>query len=236
LTGDMGKRILVVEDDAAIRRGLADALQFAGYEVLEAGDGHEGKRMAVRTGCDLLLLDLVLPGPSGMEILAAVRLTRPSLPVIILTARGEEQDRVKGLTLGADDYVVKPFSVKELMARIEAVFRRSAERGRDVKRIPFNGGTIDLDRREIRFDGGGREEITERESDLLRYLAGNAGRAISRQELLDRVWRINPERIETRTVDMHIARLREKLRDDPAAPGQIATVHGRGYAWAARKA
>jgi len=231
----MKKRILVVEDDAAIRRGLADALEFAGYEVLEAGDGHEGKRMAVRTGYDLLLLDLVLPGPSGMEILAAVRLTRPALPVIILTARGEEQDRVKGLKLGADDYVVKPFSVNELVARVEAVLRRSAERSLDVKRVAFDGGTIDFDRREIRFDSGRREEISEREVDLLRYLAGNAGRAISRQELLERVWRIDPAGIETRTVDMHVARLREKLGDDPGKPGLIATVHGKGYVWAARR-
>ena len=229
------KRILVVEDDAAIRRGLADALRFAGYEVLEAGDGHEGKRMAVRVGYDLLLLDLILPGPSGMEILAAVRLTRPALPVIVLTARGEEQDRVKGLKLGADDYVVKPFSVKELMARIEAVLRRSAERGSDVKRIIFEGGAIDLDRREIKFQNGSREELSEREGELLRYLAGNAGRAVSRHELLTRVWRIDADKIETRTVDMHIARLREKLRDDPDKPKLVATVHGKGYVWAVHR-
>ena len=231
----MKKRILVVEDDAAIRRGLVDALAYAGFEVLETADGREGLRMAVRVGYDLLVLDLVLPGTGGFDILAAVRTSRPTLPVIILTARGEEQDRVKGLRLGADDYVVKPFSVKELLARIEAVLRRSPERGSDVKRIAFSGGAIDLDRREVQFAEGARCELSEREAELLRYLAGNAGRAVSRQELLARVWRIDPENIETRTVDMHVARLREKLRDDPDSPRILATVHGKGYMWATGK-
>ena len=231
----MKKRILVVEDDAAIRRGLVDALEFAGYEVLEAPDGREGMRMAVRVGCDLLLLDLVLPGPGGLDILAAVRTSRPALPVIVLTALGGEQDRVKGLTLGADDYVVKPFSVKELLARVEAVLRRSAERGLDLKKAAFPGGCVDFDRRELQFDDGGRCELSEREADLLRYLAGHAGRAVSRQEMLSRVWRIDPDHIETRTVDMHIARLREKLRDDPEDPKVVVTVHGKGYLWAARR-
>ena len=121
-------KILIVEDDSAIRRGIVDALDFAGYETLEAGDGVVGMDMAIRVDCDLILLDLVLPGHEGLEILEAVRDTRPTLPVIILTARGEEDDRVRGLTLGADDYMVKPFSVKELLARIEAVMRRSADR------------------------------------------------------------------------------------------------------------
>jgi len=229
----MKKRILVIEDDAAIRRGIVDALQFAGYDTFEAADGDEGLRMATRVGYDLLLLDLVLPGHSGMEILAEVRTCRPVLPVIILTARGQEADRVKGLTLGADDYVVKPFSVKELLARIDAVLRRSPERATDVKRVAFPGGTVDLNRHEVRFDDGDRVEISDREMDLLRYLAGNAGRVISRDELLRRVWRIDPDRIETRTIDMHVARLREKLGDDPADPAIIRTVRGRGYVFAA---
>ena len=126
------RRVLVVEDDAAIRQGIVDTLGFSEYEVLSAADGDDGMRKAVRGGYDLLLLDLVLPGHSGLEILAEVRTSRPTLPVIILTALGDEGDRIKGLTLGADDYVVKPFSVKELMARIEAVLRRSPERPIDV--------------------------------------------------------------------------------------------------------
>jgi len=231
----MKKRILVVEDDAAIRQGIVDALDFAGYDVLEAADGNEGKRMGVRVGYDMLLLDLVLPGPGGLEILAEVRLTRPAVPVIILTARGEESDRVKGLTLGADDYVVKPFSVKELLARIEAVLRRTPERGSDVKTIAFPGGTADLSRCEVAFEDSETVSLSEREMELLRYLAGNAGRAISRDELLRRVWRIDPDRIETRTIDMHVARLREKLRDDPAEPHIIQTVRGKGYKFGTRK-
>ena len=225
----------MVEDDASIRRGIVDALGFAGYEVYEAKDGQEGMRMAVRVGYDLLLLDLVLPGPGGMEILAAVRTSRPAVPVIILTARGEEADRVKGLKLGADDYVVKPFSVKELLARIEAVLRRSPERSLDVKKILFPGGYADLDRHELRFENGKTAELSEREIELLRYLAGNAGRAIARQELLSRVWRIDPDKIETRAIDMHIARLREKLGEDPDKPEIITTVHGKGYMFAAPK-
>jgi DNA-binding response OmpR family regulator len=188
--------------------------------------------MAVRVGYDLLLLDLVLPGPGGLEILAEVRTSRPALPVIILTACGEEADRVKGLTLGADDYVVKPFSVKELLARIEAVLRRTPERETDVKKIAFPGGCAVLPRHELRFDDGASVQISEREVELLRYLAGNAGRAVSREELLRRVWRIDPDKIETRTIDMHVARLREKLRDDASEPKIISTVRGRGYVFA----
>ena len=157
------------------------------------------------------------------------------MPVIILTARGDENDRVKGLKLGADDYVVKPFSIKELLARIEAVLRRSPERAWTCKTISFAGGTADLDRRELRFGNGKREELSERECELLRYLAGNAGRAISREEILRRVWRIDPDKIETRTIDMHMARLREKLRDDPEEPKIIATVRNRGYMFAVSK-
>lgn len=231
----MSKRILIVEDDSAIRQGIADAARFAGYEVLEAGNGEDGMRMAVRVDYDLLLLDLVLPGHTGLEILAEVRTSRPTLPVIILTALGAESDRVKGLTLGADDYVVKPFSVKELLARIEAVLRRSPERSSDVKTITFPSGKADLDRHELRFDDGERCELSEREMDLLRYLAGNAGRAISREEILRRVWRMNPKGIETRTIDMHIARLREKLRDDSSAPRTLVTVRGKGYMFAPQR-
>ena len=230
----MQKRtILVIEDDAAIRAGIVDALGYAGYTVLEAADGTDGFNRALQAECDLVLLDLVLPGPDGLEILKAVRAERPTLPVIILTARGEERDRVKGLRLGADDYVVKPFSVKELLARVQAVMRRSPERPDEVTRVPVPGGEADLARREVRFRDGAREELSEREVQLLRYLAANAGRAISREEILTRVWRLDPRGIETRTIDMHVARLREKLRDDPARPAVILTVRGTGYMFAA---
>lgn len=227
------QRILVIEDDAAIRRGIVDALTFEGYRTLEATDGDLGLDMALSVTCDLILLDLVLPGPDGLAILREVRSARPTLPVIILTALGEEADRVTGLRLGADDYVVKPFRVKELLARVEAVLRRSPERPSDVDRVAVPGGTVDLARCEVAFDDGTRCDLSERERELLRYLAANAGRAVSREELLRRVWRIDPTGLYTRTVDMHIARLREKLRDEPAKPRVILTVRGKGYMWRA---
>lgn len=227
------KRVLVVEDDSAIRQGLVDALQFAGYEVLQAANGNDGLAQGLRATYDLLVLDLILPGHSGFEILEAVHIARPTLPVIILTARGEEADRVRGLRMGADDYVVKPFSVRELLARVEAVLRRSPERPNSVNKIPLPHGVADLARCEVRFSNGKRSELSEREVELLRYLAGNAGRAISRDEILQRVWRLDPKRLETRTIDMHIAHLREKLQDDPDEPKVLLTVRGKGYMIAA---
>ncbi|MCL5098307.1 MAG: response regulator transcription factor [Candidatus Omnitrophica bacterium] len=225
-------RVLVIEDDSAIRRGLVDALQFAGYEVLEAANGADGLKQALRAAYDLLLLDLILPGTSGFEILEAVHDARPTLPTIILTARGEEADRVKGLRMGADDYVVKPFSVRELLARVEAVLRRSPERPEQITKIKLPRGVADLARYEVRFDNGDRNKLSEREVQLLRYLAGNTGRAISRDEILQRVWRLNPKRLATRTIDMHVVNLREKLRDDPVHPKVLLTVRGKGYMFA----
>jgi DNA-binding response OmpR family regulator len=228
----MARTILTVEDDAAIRRGIVDSLRFVGFEVLQAGHGDLGREMAVQQTYDLLLLDLVLPGCSGLDILRCVRATRPTQPVIILTARGEEQDRVEGLRAGADDYVVKPFSVKELLARVEAVLRRSPSRPSDIEQILVPGGAADLARREVRFKNGERCELSEREVELLRYLASHPQRAISREELLANVWRISPDGLPTRTIDMHIVRLREKLRDDPARPRVLLTVRGKGYMFA----
>ncbi|MCA9122843.1 MAG: response regulator transcription factor [Planctomycetales bacterium] len=221
--------MLTIEDDSAIRRGIVDALEFAGYAVIEAADGTSGLDHAVRSSYDLLLLDLVLPHRGGLEILRELRVVRPTVPVIILSARGEEQDRVRGLQMGADDYVVKPFSVKELLARVEAVLRRSPERPTDLQHAAFPGGTADFARREVRYDDGGRAELSEREVELLRYLVINAGRVIDRDELLSNVWRISPRGAATRTIDMHIARLREKLRDDSSQPRIVLTVRGKGY-------
>ncbi len=223
--------ILAIEDDAAIRRGIVDALTFNGYRVSEAGDGTSGLRMAINTEYDLLLLDLALPGTPGMEILRAVRQARPTQPVIVLTAKGDESDRVAGLRGGADDYVVKPFSVRELIARVQAVLRRSPSRPADVATVAFEQGEVDFERREIRHSNSERFELSEKEAELLRYLVCNSGRAISRDELLSSVWRISPQGITTRTIDMHIARIREKLRDDSATPRILLTVRGKGYMW-----
>ncbi len=188
--------------------------------------------MAIESSYDLLLLDLALPGMNGLEILKLIRKTRPTQPVIILTAKGDESDRVEGLKQGADDYVVKPFSIKELLARVEAVLRRTPERPSQLSMVAIPGGTADFERRELRFDDQSRAELSERESQLLYYLVTNSGRAISRDEMLSSVWQLSPHGINTRTIDMHIARLREKLRDAKDNPRVILTVRGKGYMFA----
>lgn len=223
------QQILVVEDDAAIREGICDALAAGGYRVATAADGPTGLARALDNAYDLLLLDLVLPGGDGLEILSAVREKRPGKPVIILTARSGEGDRVAGLRRGADDYVVKPFSVRELLARVEAVLRRSPERPAAVNELAIPAGQALLARHEVRYGDGQRCLLSQRECDLLGYLAAHAGRAVSREEILTRVWQIDPRGVDTRTIDMTVARLREKLRDDPADPRVLLTVRGQGY-------
>ncbi|MGQ0629390.1 MAG: response regulator transcription factor [Phycisphaerales bacterium] len=226
--------VLVVEDDAAIRRGVADALRHSGYAIIEAPDGVQGLDRALSAEVDLVLLDILMPKMDGLTVLAHLRKAKPALPVIFLTARGELEDRVKGLKLGADDYVVKPFGASELLARVEAVLRRSAERPRVTGGpLHLRTGVVDFDRREVTLTSGERRSISEREADTLQYLAANAGRAIERDELLTRVWGVDPRGTQTRAVDMTIARLREVLADDPADPKVIITVRGKGYMLAA---
>ncbi|TAH39765.1 MAG: response regulator transcription factor [Planctomycetota bacterium] len=221
--------VLVVEDDPAIRRGLADALGFGGYKVIERGDGPGGLEAALGAALDLVVLDVLLPGKDGFAVLAELRRLRPTLPVILVTAKGAEDDRVHGLKLGADDYVVKPFSAREVLARVEAVLRRSAERPGDVRVLQFAGRRVDLDRREVLLPSGATRQLSDREAEILRYLAGNRRRAVSREELLRCVWGLDPRGIQTRAVDMHVARLREKLGDDPEQARVILTVRNRGY-------
>ncbi len=223
-------RVTVVEDDEAIREGIVATLEKTGYVVDACADGESGLRAARQAGCNLVLLDMMLPGMDGIEVLTELRKTHPSLPVIVLTARGTEDDRVEGLRRGADDYVVKPFSTRELVARVEAVLRRSPERPSPVQKLRMGHGTIDLDRREILADGCDAQSLSETECQILAHLASNPGRAITRDELLTRIWGLSG-RVETRTVDMHVARLRSKLASacgEDAADG-IATVRGRGY-------
>jgi len=229
-------RVLVVEDDAAIRQGVVDSLQSEGYETHEVDNGDDAIERAILGEFDLVLLDLVLPGKGGFEVLEAVRRARATLPVICLTARGDEDDRVRGLKLGADDYIVKPFSARELLARVEAVLRRSAERPADIDRVEVAGSIVDLNRSEVRRHDGRRVDLSERERELLRYPMRNPGRAITRDELLANVWRMDPRGVETRTIDMHVARLREKLGDDPGSPRVIVTVRGKGYMFADSRA
>ena len=222
----MGRTILVVEDDAAIRQGLVDTLAAGGYRTLESGRGDEAVPLALSGGPDLVLLDIKLPGLSGFDVLDEIRKARPGLPVIMVTALGDEGDRVKGLRGGADDYVVKPFSAMELLARVEAVLRRSAERQETIGTIDLDGRRIDLEGRQVTFPDGRVCEISAKEAELLQYLAGCRGRAVSRDELLQRVWGLDPRGVMTRTIDMHIARLRDKLGDSGEL---IQTMRGKGY-------
>ncbi len=224
--------IAVIEDESPIRRGVVDALRASGYAVAEAADGARGLETAKRPGIALVLLDLLLPCLDGLEVLRRLRQVRPALPVIILTARGTEEDRVRGLKMGADDYVVKPFSAHELLARVEAVLRRSP--GRPVESAAsarLGRAVIDFARREVRWSERERGELSETEAAILSYLVGHRMRAVSREELLQHVWGIDTAGLETRTVDMHIARLRVKLRDPSGRPGPeaVLTVRAQGY-------
>lgn len=221
--------ILIVEDDAPIRRGMCDALRYAGYAVLECDNGRSAAVDAIESSVDLVLLDVMLPGKDGFAVLEELRRCAPGLPIIMVTARGQEDDRVRGLTQGADDYVAKPFSARELVARVEAVLRRSPERSSDVRALRIGDASIDFLRREFSGEGGTVSSLTEREIAILRYLAVSRDRVVDRDELLHRVWGVNPDGIQTRTVDMHIARLREKIERDAREPSIVLTVRGKGY-------
>ncbi len=223
--------ILVVEDDDAIRRGLVDALAFADFAAIEAVDGESGLATASVGDVDLVLLDVLMPRLDGFEVLERLREVRPTLPVIMLTARGQEEDRVRGLGLGADDYVVKPFSINELLARVEAVLRRSPARPLPVEALALPGRTIDFARQEVRFEDGERVGLTEQEVRMLHFFASNRGRVVTRDELLQRVYGLDPQGLTTRAVDMRIARLRERLRDPAEAPEVILTARGKGYSF-----
>lgn len=224
------RTICVVEDDPAIRRGLVDSLEFAGFRVLACADGVSARRTLTLAKIDLVLLDVVLPGLDGLDYLPTLRAERPMLPVILVTARGAEEDRVRGLRTGADDYVVKPFHLPELVARVRGLLRRS---GRAVE-----GGFarhkdlwIDLEtRRAGRGDEADHEVFTlkPREFELLAFLMRHPGRAWTRDQLLDRVWG-NEYKGDARTVDLHVRRLRSKIELDAADPHYIETVWGVGY-------
>jgi DNA-binding response OmpR family regulator len=217
--------ILVIEDDSAIRRGVVDALTYSGYDVLQAGEATEGERLALSAHYSLLLLDMVLPNGSGFGILEALKKHRPGQAVIVLSARGEENDRVRGLKLGADDYVVKPFSLRELLARVEAVLRRAPERQALQEDWCHNGVAVSFASRRVLRKDGSNAELSEKEAELLRYFIANTGRPLTRDEILRNLWGLDSRNIETRTIDMHVVALRAKL----AAPELIQTVRGSGY-------
>jgi len=221
-------RVLVVEDDEAMAVALRDGFAYEGHEVAVARDGEEGLRLAVDNPPDLMILDVMLPKMTGLEVCKRLRGDGSELPIIMLTARGQEIDKVLGLKLGADDYVTKPFSFMELMARVEAVLRRTQRGG--VSRRPvheFGDLTVDLDRHDA-TKGGKPIELTPREFRLLGYFLEHRGEVVSREQLLDAVWGYDTIPF-TRTVDTHIAKLRKKIEDDPSDPQHIITVHRLGY-------
>ena len=223
-------RVLIVEDDPAIRAGVAGALESEGYQPLEAGDGQAGLALAIDEDIAIVLLDVMLPKIHGLHVLEQIRAQRPALPVICLTALGEPEDRVRGLKAGADDYIVKPFGVDELLARVEAVLRRSAGvRATPAHVLEIGECRIDLARQEVTGPGGPARVLPLREAEVLGYLARNRGRAISREELLEKVWGIDPRGMQTRSVDMAVARLRDQLGDTGPDYKVIITVRGRGY-------
>jgi DNA-binding response OmpR family regulator len=221
------RRVLVIEDDPAILRGLADNLTFEGYEVSTATDGEAGYRLQKAQKPDLIVLDLMLPRMSGLELCRRLRAEGVQTPILMLTARSEESDRVIGLDLGADDYMTKPFSVRELMARIRAILRRAQSSLELPGELRFARVEIDFLRFSARRDGR-LVEMTRKEFAILRLLASRAGQVVTRDELLNEVWGYENYPV-SRTVDNHIAGLRAKLEVDPARPEYIRTVHGVGY-------
>jgi DNA-binding response OmpR family regulator len=222
-------KILVVEDDPAILRGLADNLKFESHEVITAGDGETACRLIHERRPDLIILDLMLPRMSGYEVCRKIRGEGVMTPIVMLTARGEEADRILGLDLGADDYVSKPFSIRELMARIRAVLRRTQPGPQVPDELRFDDVLIDFRSYEAR-KGFVAVYLTRKEFGVLRFLAGRAGAVVTRDELLNEVWGYDSTPT-TRTVDNHMASLRAKLEATPSEPRHLLTIHGVGYKW-----
>jgi len=220
-------RVLIVEDDAAILRGLKDNLEAEFYEVLTAMDGQAGYGLIVDEKPDLVILDLMLPKLSGYEVCRKARAEGITTPILMLTARGDEADRVLGLDLGADDYVTKPFSVRELLARVRALLRRAYPPNDLPDDIRFDDVVVDF-KRYAATKGERKLDMTPKEFGVLQFLAARAGEVVRRDELLNEVWGYNAD-VTTRTVDNHVAALRAKLEDSAAEPRFLITVHGVGY-------
>jgi DNA-binding response OmpR family regulator len=223
-----GTKVLVVDDEPTVREVVASYLRRDGHAVTEAADGSTALELLDAEAPDLIVLDMMLPGVNGLDILRRVRATS-NIPVIMLTARAEESDRVAGLELGADDYVVKPFSPRELAARVNGVLRRSV--GRETispHPIEFDGLTIDPLAREVRL-GGATIEMTPKEFDVLVFLASSPRQVFSRAQLLEHVWQSSPDWQDPATVTVHVRRIRNKIEADPEKPRWISTVWGVGY-------
>ncbi len=229
----MNKRpvnILVVEDEEAIRSGLIDVFVFHGYEVDSAATGPEGLEKALTGKFDLILLDIMLPGMDGYQICNEIRNQDRDQPIIMLTAKTSDEEIIEGLKLGADDYVAKPFSIQQLLLRVEAVLRRS-QLGIEQARTISLANDVQIDTENLSGQNGAETlTFTKREVEVISYLAANSSRPVSREELLTKVWGYarNLE-IETRTVDIHIAKIRRKIEADPKQPANLVTVRGAGY-------
>jgi DNA-binding response OmpR family regulator len=222
----VSRRILLVEDEAALRLGLSDRLTSEGYEVASAADGDEGFERARSEPFDLLILDVMLPGRSGFDVCRDLRREGVETPILMLTARGEVIDRVLGLKLGADDYLVKPFETMELLARVEALLRRAQP---DTEGGSFSFGDVRIDFRRMELTREGVPiELSALEFRLLRFLVEHRGEVLSRERLLDEVWGYDAD-VYSRTVDQHVATLRKKLEADSRRPRHLVTVHGAGY-------
>jgi DNA-binding response OmpR family regulator len=218
--------VLVVDDEPIVREVVVRYLRREGYETLEAGDGNLARRLVEKHAPSLVVLDVMLPGTDGLELCRWIR-SRTDLPVIMLTARGEEADRIVGLELGADDYVTKPFSPRELTARVRTVLRRAVPVESKNERLVFDGLVIDPTTREV-LKNGDALRLTAKEFDLLRFLADHSRQVFSRDQLMDRVWGYEAA-LDTGTVTVHIRRLREKIEDQPSQPRFLQTVWGVGY-------
>jgi two-component system alkaline phosphatase synthesis response regulator PhoP len=220
-------KILVVEDEPNMVAGLRDNFEFEGYQVITASDGIEGIRRALEESPDLVVLDVMMPRMSGLEVCKQLRAKRGSIPIIMLTARGQELDKVVGLELGADDYVTKPFSIRELLARVKAVLRRTAVLPKHEDQHSFGDVEVDLRRHRV-LRSGKILDVSSKEFELLKYFICHAGEPLSRDRLLEEVWGYE-NYPTTRTVDTHLVRLRQKLEPDPEQPQYFLTVHGTGY-------
>ena len=224
-------RILIVEDEEPIRAGLVDLFVFHGYDVEATCDGHDGLRKSLSGAFDLVVLDVMLPGLDGFSICNAIRERSRSQAVILLTAKSTDEDIIAGLTLGADDYISKPFSVRELVLRAEAVLRRTAKRSEPGRHLQIGPLAIDTMALSATLHASPAAiALTRREVEILAYLFENSDRPVSREELLAEVWGYSrASQVETRTVDIHIAKLRRKIEADAQAPQLLRTVRGEGY-------
>ncbi len=220
-------QVLIVEDDKSLAMALRDGFQYEGYAVLVGSDGVEGMRLALENGLDLIILDVMLPRKSGFEVCAHLRQAGCRVPIIFLSVRCEEHDKVLGLKLGADDYVVKPFSFFELMARAEAVLRRTSTVGKKVDDYDFGDLHINFNKHQA-LKRGAFIELSVREFDILKFLIQKCGQVVTRDQLLNSVWGYDRFPF-TRTVDVHIAKLRRKIEDDASRPRHLLTIHGNGY-------